>query len=103
MQLRSLLILEEKMLLKENGYKYRASEKRALCVPNQTPDTKMQRRQEGSTKLNQTRRPTCQFVVSVESLTVNFKREREREREGYSVRNNKLCEMHKNHELWVRL
>lgn len=68
------------MLLKENGYKYRASEKRALCVPNQTPDTKMQRRQEGSTKLNQTRRPTCQFVVSVESLTVNFKRERERER-----------------------
>lgn len=87
------------MLLKENGYKYRANEKRALCVPNQTPDTKMQRRQEGSTKLNQTRRPTCQFVVSVESLTVNFKREREREREGYSVRNNKLCEMHKNHEL----
>lgn len=52
MQLRSLLILEEKMLLKENGYKYRASEKRALRAPNQTPDTKMQRRQEGSTKLN---------------------------------------------------
>lgn len=50
---------------------YRGSEKRALCVPNQMPDTKMQCREEGSIKLNQIRRLTHQFVGSVGSLIVS--------------------------------
>lgn len=52
-------------------YKYRDSEKRALCVPNQIPDTNMQCREEGVTKLNQIRRLTHQLVGSVGSLIVS--------------------------------
>lgn len=55
MQMRSLLILEEKNALKGNSYKHRPSENRAWHVPNQTPNTKTQNRLEGSMKLNQAR------------------------------------------------
>lgn len=39
-----------------------------------TPDSKKPDRQRGSTKLNQTRKITHQFVVSAGSLTVNKKK-----------------------------
>lgn len=38
------------------------------------PDSKKQDRQKGSTKLNQTRKITHQFVVSVGGLTVKIKK-----------------------------
>lgn len=78
------------MLLKENSYKHGPSENRAWRAANQTLNTKMQNRLEGSMKLYQARSPdtshtpVCSFC---RELNTYFFLKEEINREGYLVCN----------------